>query len=89
MKLVAFLSLLYGTFAFSMPNPSALYCLDMGGDYETRTTSTGAQDGVCKFVEDGVMSECGGWAYLLDNCNPGECALWSVDMNACEHMMGE
>lgn len=75
---------LASTMAMALPNPSWVYCLEKGGNYETRVDGNGNQDGVCMFMQDNVASECGGWAYFRGDCAPGECLHWSVDLHACE-----
>lgn len=86
MKIIALISsiVLYSVAGLSIPNPAAVFCVRTAGIYEVRTTSSGAQAGVCIFNRDGKQSECGDWAYLRAQCKPQECALWSVDNNICQ-----
>ena len=81
--------MLVSAMSFALPNPSSTYCVEKGGTYETRMDSQGNQDGVCMFNNDGMMSECGGWAYFRGECTAGSCARWSVEMNDCEMTMAE
>lgn len=80
-------SFLIATATFAIPNPSWRFCVENGGTYETRLDSSGAQDGVCMFNNEGSLSECGGWAYVRGECAPGECARWSVEAHACETLL--
>lgn len=76
--------LVFAQTALAIPNPAAMYCTRTGGTYETRTTTGGGQAGVCKFNQNGLASECGDWAYFRHECQPNQCAAWSVDANSCE-----
>jgi len=50
----------------NMPNPSAVYCKDLGYKYEIREDpKTKGQYGVCVFPDG---SECGGWAFYRGEC---------------------
>lgn len=83
-KFLVLSGLLFSTMSLALPNPSYVHCMETGGSYETRVDSEGNQDGVCMFDQDGMPSECGGWAYFHGTCQPGDCALWSVDTHKCE-----
>ena len=47
-----------------MANPAAVYCSELGFEYEIVNTLDG-QKGVCKF-SDG--SQCDGWDFLIGRC---------------------
>ncbi len=53
----------------NMPNPASVYCTEHGGAVEIRTDATGAQHGVCRFLDD---SECDEWAYFRGQCVPSQ-----------------
>ena len=50
-------------------NPAQIYCEAQGYQYEVMTRPTGLQCGQCVF-DDG--SQCNGWSYLNDECQPGD-----------------
>jgi len=56
--------------AGAIPNPSAVYCILQGYEYEIRTDEQGNQYGVCVFPDG---SECGAWAYYC-KCEPNACS---------------
>jgi putative hemolysin len=57
--------------AGAVPNPSAVYCIKCGYQYQIRTDSTGGQYGVCVFPDG---SECEAWTYYR-KCNwPQNCS---------------
>jgi hypothetical protein len=51
----------------TMKNPAAVYCTDLGYEYETVTYADGSQNGVCH-LPDG--STCSAWAFLRGQCGP-------------------
>jgi putative hemolysin len=50
-------------------NPAAIYCEAQGNVFEVVTQPNGLQCGYCVF-SDG--SRCNGWAYLHNECQPGD-----------------
>lgn len=52
-----------------LANPASVHCEEQGGRLEMRRDADGGQYGVCIF-DDG--SECEEWAYLREECAPGE-----------------
>jgi putative hemolysin len=61
--------------AGAVPNPSAVYCIKCGYQYQIRTDSTGGQYGVCVFPDG---SECEAWTYYRkcnwpQNCSDCDC----------------
>jgi hypothetical protein len=58
-----------------MPNPASVYCEEHGGRLTIRTGNEDGQYGVCIFSDD---SECEEWAYLRDECKPGDAFATSV-----------
>jgi len=57
----------------AIPNPSAVYCLEQGYEYEIRTGLGGGQYGVCVFPDG---SECDAWQYYC-KCEPNGIGCWS------------
>lgn len=53
----------------AMGNPAAIYCEAQGYVFEVVTQPNGLQCGYCVFPDG---SQCNGWAYLHDECQPGE-----------------
>jgi len=53
----------------NLANPSAVYCVEQGYDYEIRSDEQGNQYGVCIFPDG---SECSGWDYYNKECRLGE-----------------
>ena len=58
--------------AQAIPNPSAVYCILQGYEYEIRTDEQGNQYGVCVFPDG---SECGGWDYYC-KCELNGIGCW-------------
>lgn len=50
-------------------NPAAIYCQAQGFTFEVVTQPTGLQCGYCVFADG---SRCNGWAYLHNECQPGD-----------------
>ncbi|HRQ40759.1 MAG TPA: DUF333 domain-containing protein [Chloroflexota bacterium] len=50
-------------------NPAAIYCEAQGHVFEVVTQPTGLQCGYCVFADG---SRCNGWAYLHNECQPGD-----------------
>jgi len=50
-------------------NPAAIYCEAQGYVYEVVTQANGMQCGYCVFPDG---TQCNGWAYLQNVCQPGE-----------------
>jgi hypothetical protein len=57
--------------AGAVPNPSAVYCIKCGYQYQIRTDSTGGQYGVCVFPDG---SECEAWTYYRKCNSPQICS---------------
>lgn len=53
----------------AMGNPAAIYCEAQGYTYEVVTQANGMQCGFCIFPDG---SRCNSWAYLHDECHPGD-----------------
>jgi hypothetical protein len=47
----------------TLPNPSAVFCIEYGGKYETRRAADGSQNGVC-ILPDG--SEVDAWQFFRE-----------------------
>lgn len=47
----------------TLPNPSAVFCIENGGKYETRRAADGSQNGVC-ILPDG--SEVDAWQFFRE-----------------------
>ncbi|MBX3056613.1 MAG: DUF333 domain-containing protein [Anaerolineae bacterium] len=52
-----------------MGNPAAIYCEAQGYTFEVVSQPTGLQCGYCVFPDG---SRCNGWAYLHNECQPGD-----------------
>jgi putative hemolysin len=50
-----------------MPNPASVFCLEQGGELETREEAGGEAD-YCIFPDG---SECEEWAFFRGECEPG------------------
>lgn len=50
-------------------NPAAIYCEAQGYTFEVVSQPTGLQCGYCVFPDG---SRCDGWAYLHNECQPGD-----------------
>ncbi|MFH1839679.1 MAG: C1 family peptidase [Nanoarchaeota archaeon] len=48
-----------------MANPAAVYCMELGYNYEIVTEKDGSQHGVCIFNK---KNQCGGWEFLQGKC---------------------
>jgi C1A family cysteine protease/putative hemolysin len=57
-----------------MPDPSAVYCLDLGYEYKTITRSNGSQYGICIFPD---KTSCKAWDFIKGKCakDRSVCAL--------------
>jgi parallel beta-helix repeat protein len=69
----------------AIPNPSAVYCILQGYEYETRTDEQGNQYGVCVFPDG---SECEAWNYYC-KCEPNGITCWPGDFSCnwpCKQM---
>lgn len=69
----------------AIPNPSAVYCVEQGYEYEVRTHPDGGQYGVCVFPDG---TECDAWQYYC-KCEPNGIGCWSDDFDChwpCEEL---
>jgi putative hemolysin len=55
--------------AANMPNPASVHCEQNGGTVELRPDASGGVVGICVFPDG---SECEEWAFLRDECRPGD-----------------
>jgi len=60
----------------AIPNPSAVYCTQLGYQYEVRDTADG-QEGYCIFPDG---TECSAWQYYC-KCQPEGTGCWPGDLN--------
>lgn len=61
-------------------NPSWRYCEESGGTVAVVYNGGIPIDGICQFVDG---TECATWAYLRNECNPGDCTRWDTDAKSC------
>lgn len=60
-----------------MPDPSAAFCVQQGGQLEIRKDAHGNEAGVCVFADN---SECDAWAFFRGECKPGSPTPAPIDM---------
>lgn len=51
--------------ALGIPDPAAVYCVDMGYEHETTAESDSSQEGICHITED---LSCDSWDYYKGKC---------------------
>jgi putative hemolysin len=62
-------------------DPSFHYCEQGGGTVEVVYSTIGiASSAICQFADG---TECDTWAYVRNECNPGDCTKWDTAANSC------
>jgi putative hemolysin len=63
-----------------MGDPSLHYCEQGGGTVETVYNNGIPSSAICQFADG---TECDTWAYVRNECNPGDCTKWDTAANSC------
>ncbi|MBW2965254.1 DUF333 domain-containing protein, partial [Candidatus Woesearchaeota archaeon] len=63
--IAVFVAVILSSIAYAIPNPAAVYCENMGGEFGTvKDADTGSEYGVCRFSD----AECDAWDFYAGKC---------------------
>ena len=65
---IFFMGIISIPIVFGIANPAAVYCKDLGYEYEVITDEDGSQSGLCHIKENKTEIDCLEWDFYAKNC---------------------